>query len=163
MRDGLSRDVSNLQTSKLKPAVQQNRTPALSPDSLLLTVPGGLPPPSLRAAHVTDPRAMQPLQVEVSTDVLAPPTSRHNQGNPEDNPRYTSLDRPALRTVPCISYCDQQKITRQSLPGHQEGPCSQHLASCHCSYVLHTKRRLHLKCYEPRHLVCLLLRLSLSA
>ena len=76
MRDGLSRDVSNLQTSKLKPAVQQNRTPALSADSLLLTVPGGIPPPSLRAAHVTDPRAMQPLQVEVSTDVLAPPTSR---------------------------------------------------------------------------------------
>jgi hypothetical protein len=76
MRDGLSRDVSNLQTSKLKPAVQRNRTPALSADSLLLTVPGGIPPPSLRAAHVTDPRAMQPLQVEVSTDVLAPPTSR---------------------------------------------------------------------------------------
>ena len=72
MRDGVSRDVSNLQTSKLKPAVQQNRTPALFARLLLSLLPT---PPSLRAAHVTDLRAMQPLQVEISTDVLALPTT----------------------------------------------------------------------------------------
>jgi hypothetical protein len=50
MRDGVSRDVSNLQTSKLKPAVQQNRTPALFARLLLLsllptcTLPYPLPP-----------------------------------------------------------------------------------------------------------------------
>jgi hypothetical protein len=72
MRDGVSRDVSNLQTSKLKPAVQQNRTPALFARLLLSLLPT---PPSLRAAHVTALRAMQPLQVEISTDVLALPTT----------------------------------------------------------------------------------------
>jgi hypothetical protein len=61
MRDEVSQDVSNLQTSKLKPAVQQNRTdaPCSRP----------LPSPALPSAHVTALREMQPLQLEVPTDV----------------------------------------------------------------------------------------------
>jgi hypothetical protein len=51
LRDEVSQDVSNLQTSKLKPAVQQNRTDA--PCFLPLPLLAPSPCPALPSAHVT--------------------------------------------------------------------------------------------------------------
>jgi hypothetical protein len=75
---------------------------------------------------------MQPLQVEVPTDVLAPPVH-----HPEAHIKATL--KITLGTVVLIvrlcelspaSTCDQQKITRQSVSGHQVGPCSLHVEDC---------------------------------
>jgi hypothetical protein len=74
LRDEVSQDVSNLQTSKLKPAVQQNSCSLLSPHIHHLSL--SLPCCPALPTHVTGLRAMQPLQLKVSTDVLAPPKAR---------------------------------------------------------------------------------------
>lgn len=128
MRDEVSQDVSNLQTSKLKPAVQQNTCS-------LLSLSLSLPLPVCTALSAIDSRdeqyGMQPLQLlEVPTDVLAPPKThikvtlkvRITPGTVHSIVRLCELSPASL--------CDQQKITRLSLPGHQVGPCSQHLVVC---------------------------------
>jgi hypothetical protein len=181
MRDGVS------QTGRVKPADKQTeacrateqneRTPALFACSALSSLlcsalypsarllPLSLFPRSLpRAAHVMAPRVMQPLQLEihVSTDVLAPPTSRLSIKVTLKITLGTVLLIVRLCELSPASLTDQQKITRQSLPGHQEGPCSQHLASCHCSYSTQSDVfPADFRCYKPRHFLCLLLRLSL--
>jgi len=179
MRDGVS------QTGRVKPADKQTeacrateRTPALFACSALLCsallcsallCPLPVRPPryspyhSLRAAHVMAPRVMQPVQFEVSTDVLAPPTSSLTIKVTLKITLGTVLLIVRLCELSPASLTDQQKITRQSLPGHQEGPCSQHLASCHCSSSTQSDVfPADFRCYKPRHFVCLLLRLFLS-
>jgi hypothetical protein len=145
LRDEVSQDVSNLQTSKLKPAVQQNSCSLLSPH---IHHPSSLPLPRYNSRDGSPSNATSAAQ---GIHWRACTTQGSHQGNPEV--------RITLGTVVWIvrlcelspaSLCDQQKITRQSLPAHQVGPCSQHLAVCivrappHTATLLSPTSLLHL-------------------